>query len=123
MRVAKSDAAKVALAAAEAQPDQADHAIKSAEADVERTEAIFAELVLVARRSGRVQDQFARAGAVVGVVAAECRSNARCPALFSVALRTTPSLSSSAYCSRRLQHRWGSSGSQALLTAGIMQIL
>ncbi len=65
-RLAKADAAKAALAAAEAQREQAEFAIKTADADVERIEAILVDLVLVAPRSGRVQYQLARAGEVVG---------------------------------------------------------
>ena len=65
-RVAKADTAKAALVAAEAQRDQAAFAIKSAEAEVDRIEAVLVDMTLVAPRSGRVQYQLARAGEVVG---------------------------------------------------------
>lgn len=65
-RVAKAEIAKAALTAAEAQRDQAQFAVKSAEADVDRIEAILVDLVLVAPRSGRVQYRLARSGEVVG---------------------------------------------------------
>lgn len=65
-RVAKTDAARAALVAAEAARDQAQFAIRSAEADVDRIEAILVDLVLLAPRSGRVQYRLARAGEVVG---------------------------------------------------------
>src|SRR6202046_764128 len=48
-----------------AQRDQADAAIKSAQAEVERIEAILHDLVLVSPRTGRVQYQLARNGEVV----------------------------------------------------------
>jgi HlyD family secretion protein len=48
-----------------AQRDQADAAIKSAQADVERLEAILQDLILVSPRTGRVQYQLARNGEVV----------------------------------------------------------
>jgi len=48
-----------------AQRDQADAAIKSAQAEVERLEAILHDLVLVSPRTGRVQYQLARNGEVV----------------------------------------------------------
>ena len=65
-RVAKADTAKAALVAAEAQREQAAFAIKSAEAEVDRIEAVLVDMTLVAPRSGRVQYQLARAGEVVG---------------------------------------------------------
>ena len=65
-RVAKADTAKAALVAAEAQREQAAFAIKSAEAEVDRIEAVLVDMTLVAPRSGRVQHQLARAGEVVG---------------------------------------------------------
>ena len=65
-RVAKAETAKAALTAAEAQRDQAQFAVKSAEAEVDRIEAILVDLVLVAPRSGRVQYRLARSGEVVG---------------------------------------------------------
>jgi HlyD family secretion protein len=60
-----SEAAKAAYQAATAQREQAQFAIKSADADVDRIEAILVELTLIAPRSGRVQYQFARSGEVV----------------------------------------------------------
>jgi HlyD family secretion protein len=48
-----------------AQRDQADAAIKSAQAEVERIEAILHDLILVSPRTGRVQYQLARNGEVV----------------------------------------------------------
>jgi HlyD family secretion protein len=51
--------------AAIAQRDQADAAIKSAQAEVERLESILHDLVLVSPRTGRVQYQLARNGEVV----------------------------------------------------------
>jgi len=65
-RVSKAEIAKAALAAAEAQRDQAEHAMNSAEADVDRIEAVLVDLVLRAPRSGRVQYRLARSGEVVG---------------------------------------------------------
>ena len=51
--------------AANAQRDEAEAAIKAAQADVERLQAILVDLVLVSPRSGRVQYRLARAGEVV----------------------------------------------------------
>lgn len=65
-RAAKAETAKAGLKAAEAQRDQAQSAIKSAGADVDRIQAILAELVLTAPHSGRVQYRLARSGEVVG---------------------------------------------------------
>ena len=48
-----------------AQRDQADAAIKSAQAEVERIEAILRDLVLISPRTGRVQYQLARNGEVI----------------------------------------------------------
>src|SRR4029077_13795269 len=48
-----------------AQRDQADAAIKSAQAEVERIEAILHDLILVSPRTERVQYQLARNGEVV----------------------------------------------------------
>ena len=59
------EAADAAYVAANAQRDQADAAIKAAQADVERLQAILVDLVLVSPRSGRVQYRLARAGEVV----------------------------------------------------------
>ena len=61
----KFEAAEAAYVAAEAQRDQAEAAIKSAVADVERLQSILVDLVLVSPRSGRVQYRMARAGEVV----------------------------------------------------------
>ena len=65
-RVAKAETAQALLKAAEAQRDQAQHAINSAEADADRLEAILVDLALIAPRSGRVQYRLARSGEVVG---------------------------------------------------------
>jgi HlyD family secretion protein len=65
-RVAKSEASEAGLQAAQAQQEQAQFAIKTAESDVDRIEAILVDLVLVAPRSGRVQYLIAHAGEVVG---------------------------------------------------------
>ncbi len=59
------EAADAAYVAANAQRDQAEASIKSAEADVERLQSILVDLVLVSPRSGRVQYRLARAGEVV----------------------------------------------------------
>ena len=59
------EAAEAAYVAANAQRDQAESAIKAAEADVERLQSILVDLVLVSPRSGRVQYRLARAGEVV----------------------------------------------------------
>src|SRR6516165_7706912 len=48
-----------------AQRDEADAAIKSAQAEVERIEAILEDLILVSPRTGRVQHQYARNGEVI----------------------------------------------------------
>ena len=64
-RVNKSESAEAELRAAEAAHDEAEFAIKTAEADVERLQAVLADLVLVAPRSGRVQYQIAHTGEVV----------------------------------------------------------
>jgi HlyD family secretion protein len=61
----KFDAAEALYVAANAQRDQAEAAIKAAEADVERLQSILVDLVLVSPRSGRVQYRLARAGEVV----------------------------------------------------------
>ena len=64
-RVAKADATEAALRAAEAQRDAAQFAIQTAQAEVDRLDAILVDLVLVSPRSGRVQYRLARAGEVV----------------------------------------------------------
>ena len=61
----KLEAAEAAYVAANAQRDQAEAAIKAAEADVERYQSILVDLVLVSPRSGRVQYRLARSGEVV----------------------------------------------------------
>ena len=61
----KFEAADAALVATNRQRDQAEAAIRAAEADVERLQSILVDLVLVSPRSGRVQYRLARAGEVV----------------------------------------------------------
>jgi HlyD family secretion protein len=61
----KFESAEAAYVAANAQRDEAEAAIKAAEADVERLQSILVDLVLVSPRSGRVQYRLARAGEVV----------------------------------------------------------
>ena len=61
----KFEAADSALVATSRQRDQAEAAIRAAEADVERLQSILVDLVLVSPRSGRVQYRLARAGEVV----------------------------------------------------------
>jgi HlyD family secretion protein len=65
-RVASARTAKAGLDAAQARHDQAAFGIKSATADVERIQAILADLTMVAPRDGRVQYQLAHSGEVVG---------------------------------------------------------
>ena len=64
-RLNKADVAKAAVRAAEAERDGADFATKTAQAEVERLEAILVDLKLVAPRSGRVQYKIAQAGEIV----------------------------------------------------------
>ncbi len=59
------EAAQASVQGATAQRDQADAAVKSAEAEVERIESILHDLILVSPRTGRVQYQLARTGEVV----------------------------------------------------------
>ena len=59
------ESAQAASVSADGQRDEAQSAIKAAEADVERFQSILADLVLVSPRSGRVQYRLARAGEVV----------------------------------------------------------
>ena len=59
------EGAEANVVGAIAQRDQADAAIKSAQADVERLESILHDLILVSPRTGRVQYQLARNGEVV----------------------------------------------------------
>jgi HlyD family secretion protein len=61
----KLESAEAGLNAADAQRDAAEAAIKANQADVERLQAILADLVLISPRSGRVQYRLARAGEVV----------------------------------------------------------
>ena len=64
-RVAKADATDANLRAAEAQRDEAQFAIETAQAEVDHIEAILVDLTLVAPRSGRVQYQLHWPGEVV----------------------------------------------------------
>jgi HlyD family secretion protein len=59
------ESAEANYVAANAQRDQAESAIKAAQADVERLQSILVDLVLVSPRSGRVQYRLARAGEVI----------------------------------------------------------
>src|SRR5947209_4612983 len=59
------DSAVASVANFTSQRDQAQSKIKNTEAEVERIEAIIADLTLVSPRNGRVQYQLARAGEVV----------------------------------------------------------
>jgi HlyD family secretion protein len=61
----KFEAAEAAHVAAQAQRDQADAAIKAAQANVEQLQSVLVDLTLVSPRSGRVQYRLARAGEVV----------------------------------------------------------
>jgi HlyD family secretion protein len=61
----KLEAAEAALTSANAKRDEADSAIKASQADVERSQSILTDLVLVSPRSGRVQYRLARAGEVI----------------------------------------------------------
>jgi HlyD family secretion protein len=64
-RVNKAQATDALLHAAEAARDQAQFAITTAQAEVDRIEAILVDLKLVAPRSGRVQYKISQAGEVV----------------------------------------------------------
>jgi HlyD family secretion protein len=64
-RVNKAQATDALLRAAEAARDQAQFAIKTSQADVDRIEAILVDLKLVAPRSGRIQYKISQAGEVV----------------------------------------------------------
>src|SRR5499427_3291359 len=64
-RVTKAEVTLAALQAAEAQHEAAQFAITSAQAEVERIEAILVDLKLVSPRSGRVQYLIHRSGEVV----------------------------------------------------------
>ena len=59
------ESSEASVAGAVAQREQADAAIKSAQAEVERIESILHDLILVSPRTGRVQYQLARNGEVV----------------------------------------------------------
>jgi HlyD family secretion protein len=59
------EGSQASVVGATAQRDQADAAIKSAQAEVERIESVLHDLVLVSPRTGRVQYQLARNGEVV----------------------------------------------------------
>jgi HlyD family secretion protein len=59
------ESAEASVAGAVAQREQADAAIQSAQAEVERIESILHDLILVSPRTGRVQYQLARNGEVV----------------------------------------------------------
>jgi HlyD family secretion protein len=59
------EGAEAGVVGATAQRDQADAAIKSAQAEVERIESILHDLVLISPRTGRVQYQLARNGEVI----------------------------------------------------------
>jgi HlyD family secretion protein len=61
----KFESAEAMYVAAQAQRDQADAAIKAAEAEVERLQSVLVDLVLVSPRSGRVQYRLARQGEVI----------------------------------------------------------
>lgn len=59
------EGSQASVAGATAQRDQADAAIKSAQAEVERIKSVLHDLVLVSPRTGRVQYQLARNGEVI----------------------------------------------------------
>ncbi|HLH95474.1 MAG TPA: HlyD family efflux transporter periplasmic adaptor subunit [Xanthobacteraceae bacterium] len=59
------DSAQASLTGATAQRDQADAAIRSSEAELERLHAVLKDMTLVSPRSGRIQHQLARNGEVV----------------------------------------------------------
>ncbi len=59
------ESAEASVAGAVAQREQADAAIKSAQAEVERIESILHDLILLSPRTGRVQYQLARNGEVI----------------------------------------------------------
>jgi HlyD family secretion protein len=59
------EGSEASVTGAIAQRDQADAAIKSAQAEVERIESILHDLVLISPRTGRVQYQLARNGEVI----------------------------------------------------------
>jgi HlyD family secretion protein len=59
------DQAEAGYVSANAERDEAEDAIKAAQADVERLQAVLADLVLLSPRTGRVQYRLARAGEVI----------------------------------------------------------
>ena len=59
------ESAEASVTGSVAQREQADAAIKSAQAEVERIESILHDLILVSPRTGRVQYQLARSGEVI----------------------------------------------------------
>jgi HlyD family secretion protein len=61
----RMEQAEAGYVSANAERDEAESAIKSAQADVDRLQAILADLVLLSPRSGRVQYRLARAGEVI----------------------------------------------------------
>src|SRR5271166_4371407 len=65
LRRNKFESAEAAYVAANAQRDEAEAAIKAAEADVELLQSILVDLVLLSPRSGRVQYRLARTGELV----------------------------------------------------------
>jgi HlyD family secretion protein len=65
LRRNKFETAEAAYVAANAQRDAAEAAIKVAQAEVERLQAMLVDLVLVSPRSGRVQYRLARTGELV----------------------------------------------------------
>jgi Multidrug resistance efflux pump len=65
VRKGNADAAEAALKAAEAQMEQAQFAIATAQSEVQRLEAMLVDLTLVAPKSGRVQYKLANTGEVI----------------------------------------------------------
>ena len=65
LRRNKFESAQAAYVSANAQRDEAEAAIKAAEADVELLQSILVDLVLVSPRSGRVQYRLARTGELI----------------------------------------------------------
>jgi HlyD family secretion protein len=64
-RRSRLEVAEAGYVAANAQHEEAQAALKAAEADVERLQSILVDMTLVSPRSGRVQYRLARAGEVV----------------------------------------------------------
>ena len=69
------ESAEASVQGAIAQREQADAAIKSAQAEVERIESILKDLVLISPRTGRVQYQLARSSSM-----SQRRASIRSPA-------------------------------------------